>query len=78
MGEAPGGFTLKAQFISLGNILGVDQSHTELAIEPIYSFYLIWKEVGHFQEDFQPTILFQQAKRPKIYSLQKKNSINSL
>ena len=29
MGEAAGVFTLKAQFIHLGNILGVDESHAE-------------------------------------------------
>jgi len=45
-------FALKAQFIPLGDIFGVDESHTEELSHSFLSLILIWKEVGHFQNDF--------------------------
>lgn len=44
--------TLKAQFIPLGDIFGVDESHTKELSHSFLSLILMWKEVGHFQNDF--------------------------
>ena len=49
MGKA-GSVTLKAQFLCLGNIFRVDESQPKSYLT--HSFYLIWKQVGHFEEDF--------------------------
>jgi len=50
MGEATGVFTLKAQFIPLGNIFGVDKSHAK---ELSDSFVLFDVERGGTKEGRQ-------------------------
>lgn len=50
MGEATGVFTLKAQFIPLGNIFGVDKSHAKELSE---SFVLFDVERGGTKEGRQ-------------------------